>query len=377
MTTPILVVGTGVASVAPARFPAALARAGATVSLLVPANAQARHTRHVVRVGLVPPGAPTSRWTEALFALVDAAAPRAIVPADAGALDFLTALVLAPPPTLRPERVAQLAPRLEDALGSQEGWPARIDPHSAVDLLARANVRTPESRLVATAAEAEASAHALGGAVVVRAPTPRGPRALASAATAQAAFARVTASSPNDPRALVERRVAGASYTHHVAAHRGRVVASATAEHVVVEDGAGRRPTVLRFCVHDDIALRAERAVAALGAGGCCALDFVVGTDGEAWLVDVDRHVVPTAHVSRWLGVDLAGAWLAALDGRPPAGATALPAGTSRFSVAFPQEWRRDSGSRWLRDERVDVPWDDPDLLEAILDDAAVARHGR
>jgi hypothetical protein len=296
MTTAILVVGTGAASVAAARFSRALTRAGASVSLLCPSNANARHTRHVARVGVVSDESPPERWIEALFALVDVAAPRAIVPADERALDLLVALATAPPAALRPERAKALAHLLARTLGPLDLVPSKRD---AVD---------------------------------------------ASGA---------------------------ATYTHHIAALDGRVLASATAEHVVVDAaGARARPTVLRFCVHDGVASLAESAVRDLRAGGCLSIDVAVDGDGAPRVVGVDRHVVASMHVSQWLGVDLAAAWLAALEGREHAGATALAPSTSRHSVAFPQEWDRDRGSPWLREHRVDVPWDDPELLDAILADA-------
>ena len=33
-----------------------------------------------------------------------------------------------------------------------------------------------------------------------------------------------------------------------------------------------------------------------------------------------------------------------------------------------PTEWLRDPESKWLRDYPVDVPWDEPELFEAMLD---------
>jgi len=291
-TTAVLVVGMDAASVAAARFPRALTRAGASVSLLCPSDAPARHTRHVARVGVVAPDAPPARWIEALFTLLDVAAPRAIAAADERALDWLVALATTPPAALRRERAAALADLVAASLGPLD----RIAAHR--------------------------------GAV--------------------GAFA-------------------GAVYTHHVAAFDGRVLASATAEHVVVDDRAPRHPTVLRFCAHDGVATLAAREVEALRARGCLSLDIAVDADGTARLAAVDRHVTASMHVPAWLGVDLAAAWLAALDGRDYEGAVALPASTSRVSVAFPQEWNRDRSSAWLRQQRVDVPWDDPDLLDAIL----------
>ncbi|MFI4925392.1 MAG: hypothetical protein ACHQJ7_09650 [Vicinamibacteria bacterium] len=302
MTTAILVVGTGAASVAAARFPRALTQAGASVSLFCPSNAHARHTRHVARVGVVSPESPPSRWIEALFALVDVALPRAIAPADERALDLLIALATTPPAALRPERAAALADLLAASLGPLDLVAARRDPVEAI-------------------------------------------------------------AAPTNPPP--------------VAALDARVLAPATAEHVVVDTSARPRPTVLRFCAHDGIASLAEHAVRDLRASGCLSLDVAVAGNGAPRIVGVDRHVVASMHVSQWLGVDLGAAWLAALEGREYAGATTLPASTSRHSVAFPQEWDRDRASPWLREQRVDVPWDDPELLDAILADAMGGPVGR
>jgi len=302
MTTAILVVGTDAASVAAARFPRALTHAGASVSLLCPSSSHARHTRHVARVGVVSDESPPQRWVEALFSLIDVAMPRAIAPADEGALGLLIALATTPPPALRHERAAAHAKLMAFSLGPLDLVAARREPADAVE---------------------------------------------------------------------------GTTYTHHVAALDGRVLASATAEHVVVDASARPRPTVLRFCAHDGVAALARHTVRDLRASGCLSLDVAVGEDGEPRIVGVDRHVGASMHVPQWLGVDLAAAWLAALEDRDYEGATALPASTSRHSVAFPQEWARDRSSPWLREQRVDVPWDDPELLDAILAGAVAASGGR
>ena len=301
MTNAVLVVGTGRDATAASRFPRALTPRGRRRSHCSSRPiALARHTRHVVRVGVVAPDAPSAKWIEALFALIDVAAPRAIVPADADALAF----------------VVGLARRRRRRFGRSVSQSSQTSSRPALG---------PLDRLAASA----------------RTPGARGD---------------------------------GASYTHHVAAHRGRVVACASAEHVVVDLADGDRPTVLRFCVHDGIAALGERAVASIVASGFLALDVVVSRHGEPRLAGVERHAVATAHVSQWLGVDLAGAWLAALDGRAPSGATSLAPGTSRLSTTFPQEWRRDRESRWLREQRVDVPWDDPEVARTPSSPSRSAR---
>jgi hypothetical protein len=41
--------------------------------------------------------------------------------------------------------------------------------------------------------------------------------------------------------------------------------------------------------------------------------------------------------------------------------------GFERVIAQFPQEWMRDPGSPYLRDCPSDVPWDDPEVFEAML----------
>ena len=36
--------------------------------------------------------------------------------------------------------------------------------------------------------------------------------------------------------------------------------------------------------------------------------------------------------------------------------------------MLFPGEWLRDPQSHWLRHYSVDVPWDEPDLVNAMMD---------
>jgi hypothetical protein len=46
--------------------------------------------------------------------------------------------------------------------------------------------------------------------------------------------------------------------------------------------------------------------------------------------------------------------------------------GDEWINVHFPQEWLRDPESSYLRDYPVDVPWDEPELIKAML----AMRHG-
>jgi hypothetical protein len=57
----------------------------------------------------------------------------------------------------------------------------------------------------------------------------------------------------------------------------------------------------------------------------------------------------------------------AALHDTPPASRADLAPDEEGVGVAFPEEWLRDPESIWLRDHPVDVPWEEPELIEAML----------
>jgi len=73
------------------------------------------------------------------------------------------------------------------------------------------------------------------------------------------------------------------------------------------------------------------------------------------------------AHRGSDIGVDHAAALHAALRGAPIPTRARLDDGEEHLSVHFPQEWLRDPHSRWLTGYPVDMPWDDPELLEALV----------
>ena len=54
-------------------------------------------------------------------------------------------------------------------------------------------------------------------------------------------------------------------------------------------------------------------------------------------------------------------------NGLPSPSRSDLDEGESGVRPNFPQEWLRDPNSRYLRDYPVDVPWEDPELIEAML----------
>ncbi len=72
-------------------------------------------------------------------------------------------------------------------------------------------------------------------------------------------------------------------------------------------------------------------------------------------------------HLGERVGRDLGRALLRALNGEPAEAPPANDEDAGGTIVVFPREWLRDQHSAYLREFPVDVPWDDPGLIAAML----------
>ncbi len=88
---------------------------------------------------------------------------------------------------------------------------------------------------------------------------------------------------------------------------------------------------------------------------------------GEVHLLEINRRMTNGIPVGSLIDVDLCVALHAALTGTAGRSRAGLAPGEEHVIAHFPQEWLRDPESRYLRDCRVDAPWDDPALFKAML----------
>jgi biotin carboxylase len=134
--------------------------------------------------------------------------------------------------------------------------------------------------------------------------------------------------------------------------------------------GAGEKGPITVNRYHHDARLReiVVKLVRGFGMTGISSPEFIIedGT-GDAYLLEINRRIVGGAHRGSDFNVDHAVALHAALHGYPMQTRASLEPEEEHISVHFPQEWLRDPESPWLRNYPVDVPWDDPDLLEALV----------
>lgn len=102
------------------------------------------------------------------------------------------------------------------------------------------------------------------------------------------------------------------------------------------------------------------------GLNGYAGFDYIVDEDGKTYFIEVNPRIMPTGHFTEdMFGVDLTAAMLAAVRGAP----VPRPVAPKHDYVAlFPNEWGRDAESPHLRTALHDIPWEDPPVFAAMID---------
>jgi hypothetical protein len=376
MSTSVLLVSAVPRGFGAARMPWALARAGFTVTLLAPPHSLAEKSGFVSRVGHLPDNATARQWLYAFGAAVRASAPRLVVPCDDVALRLLQSVVLAPPPDLRADLKDELAALVRDSLGDSGAFRATSDRVALAEAAAALGVRVPPFVVTARLDEADAFAASVGYPVIAKRRHPVPGHAFTSCADRSALaraleeLARPSAfdlDDRGDGRVLVQAPVGGTRWHYCVAAWGGSVVAGWAALPLVEAPGTPPSTTVFRYRSSAQLRALAETLVRGLGMSGIVGLDCIVDASGAPVLDALVHHVTPLSHRGRGFDVDLCAALHAALHGTPGASRPDLAPDEEGIGVAFPEEWLRDPESAWLTDYPVDVPWEEPELIEAML----------
>lgn len=372
---PVIVLTFALDFPAPARMPRELHRAGFEVIMLAPRDALCTRSRFIDRVICMPDKQGLSDWIEALDELVQATQARLLLPGDDVALQVLMQIALENLPALRPGLQERLAALIRRSLGDPAHYLDSIDKGRLARRAAALGLPVPPGESVADAAAAVRAADALGYPVIVRPAVgwaSKGVRVCAHATEVRAAMAelpRLAAFVPASAQpALVQRFIRGQSVNRAALAWEGREVAGFSRLRLrpPPEDlGAG---SVSRYVALPEIAASNRRLVAALGASGFVATQYLLDAQtGHAYLIEINRRMVPATHTGGQVGVDLAAALAAALEGREWCGPCDLPEENERALALFPQEWLRDPCSPDLQRLATDAPWDDPELFRAML----------
>jgi hypothetical protein len=374
---PVLLVSTATRWYGTARTPRALAKAGFEVTLLTPRNSLAESSRFVARIAYLPDTATPLEWIHAVAATVRAVAPQQVMPCDDVSFRLLAMLALSPPPQMQPALQAELAALVRASLGDPAHYRSSVDKTLVYAAAERAGVRVPEHSVIASFDEASAFADRHGYPVVVKRPyTTAGDGVRIAADVAALAEAVTTLGTPKlddlergaSRRLLIQKYVAGSICYQNVAAWQGRYLAGYAGDRLEAHGGPMAPGTVVRY--HDSPPLRdfAAQLVEALGMTGLFTSEYIIEkSTGLPYLLEINRRISPGTHFGAVMNVDLCTAFHAAMQDVASPTRSRLDPGEERIFVQFPGEWLRDPQSPWLRRHPVDVPWDDPELLDAML----------
>jgi hypothetical protein len=358
-----------------------LAEAGFTVSLLTPQNSPSEKSRFVSKIGYLPDNATPNDWVHAFAAIIKATSPRLVLPCDDTAVRLMQNLVLSPPENLQPALWRQLAALVIESLGTPAQYRASIDKTLIGGAAEALGLRVPPYAIVSDPAEAQRFSAHCGYPVVLK-------RSYSSAGAGVAicvnddelvraftALSRPIAPALKDSRdgvLLVQAHVRGHTHYHNSVAWKGVLLAGQAS---VVLAAMPRGPaSVARYYQSPELRAVSAKLAAGFGITGIYVPEFIVHeSTGEPYLVEVNRRMTHGTHRGAAFNVNLCAALYAAINGVPSTTRADLDPGEEHIVVHFPLEWMRDPKSHYLREYPVDVPWDEPELVEAIVGQVMVS----
>lgn len=361
-----------------ARMTRAFAKANFEVSLLAPKDSLAAKSRYVARLRLLPDNAVPMQFLLALASMVADIKPRLLVPCDEMALRLLFALILEPSPDrLAPAAQLQLAALAQESLGDPKFYETSIDKLLLPPAAEALGVRVPRYIVADNVDNAKAFAAMHGYPVVLKRRFGFAGEgvAIVSCADELAREAhllmrpdQLDLGQRKPPRLLVQEFVDGPYHSHAIVAWRGIPLAGFAWDRHVASLPLKGQTTVVRFVRSPESRAFSETLCRAFGISGFFNVQFVLRADtGEAHLLEINRRVVTHMHMGGRVGADLPVALYDHMRGTPPAPVAEFPGAFGPRVAVFPREWLRDPASRYLRECAVDVPWDEPELIEAML----------
>jgi predicted ATP-grasp superfamily ATP-dependent carboligase len=123
--------------------------------------------------------------------------------------------------------------------------------------------------------------------------------------------------------------------------------------------------SVVRFIHNPEMRQASGKMIGAWGLAGFIGFDFILDPAGAAWLIECNPRPTPIAHLSARVGEDVCRALYCRLTGQP---LPRMEQAAGLMVAHFPREQLRDPNSPYLTSALHDVPVDDPDLLQKLLE---------
>jgi len=368
-----------------ARLALAFCKADCLVYALCPRGHPLHGLRSVERTYPYAPFAPL----RSLQAAIEEAEPDLISLCDDGAVTQLLRLYDRQDGSERLAR--QIRAVIERSLGTPDAYRLVAARSKLPSIAAPAGVRLPRTALVSTLDEIKEWLSREGFPAVLKADYSWGGRGVTVVSTlkeAERAFRTMTG--PQDMARAIKRLVwdrepelffqrlrgtkpvlslqsfvRGKLANCAIACWTGEVIAGIGVE-VLTTLGATGNATVVRVVDNSEMLETASRVVRWLGISGFCGFDFVLEeTSGRAYLIEINPRATQINHLALGAGRDLPAALRARVSNEPVRQSRAV---TDCDTIAlFPQEWRRNPESSFLRTAYHDVPSEEPELIEAYV----------
>jgi hypothetical protein len=367
-----------------ARYAGGFAAASWTVEVFCPRRAPARKSRYVSECHLYRPLLAVPSLRKALAK----AEPDLIVPCDDRAVGIL--LTLYKKELAAKGENAHLVALLHRSLGNLENFEEMLPRAASMQASARLGIRTPETISITDLGQLNLTLDLLGLPAVLKVDGSWGGEGVAVVRTkeeAVAAFHRLSrpvSRLRNVARALkrkdahflidavfapkpvvnVQKFVAGRSANSAFACWNGEVTGEIYYD-VLVSDGPGGPPNVIRRVDCPQMAEASRKIAKHFGLSGIYGLDFIRDDAGDVHLIEINPRTTQGGTLAFGQGRDLPAA-LASSVMRSEA--TRRPAIERDIVAFFPREWQRDQASPYFLTGHHDVPWDDPAMLRHCFD---------
>jgi glutathione synthase/RimK-type ligase-like ATP-grasp enzyme len=148
---------------------------------------------------------------------------------------------------------------------------------------------------------------------------------------------------------------------------KGNVLAGVSVEAVEVMHQHGPA-SVVKLIDHSEMAIFADHMVKCLDLSGFVGFDFVLDSSNQAWIIEMNPRVTPICHFSLADGTNLAGSLYSQMTGLRPLSRLA-PINRGLIAL-FPNEIVRSPASEYLQSCQHDVPWNEPELVRNVIDQA-------
>jgi hypothetical protein len=168
---------------------------------------------------------------------------------------------------------------------------------------------------------------------------------------------------PREYAVCLQRFIPGYAAASAFAAWQGKVVAAFHYDVVSADQSIGP-PNVIRRVECAEMDRAAEIVARTFSLSGLHGIDYIRDAQGKPYVLEVNPRATQGGTLPFGPGRDLPAALTAALTGTS---VPLRPALRTDLVTFFPREWKRDPDSPYLGEGHHDVPWDDPDVLRAML----------